>query len=504
MARKQTPTFVHELPLIVSPGQEKQLLIRMDQARQLYNACLGESLRRLDLMRQSILWQEAKSIDFKDKKIKKDAFALAKETYSFLEYSIHAFAGGIRKSCSIKDHVDSSTCQKIATRAFNAVNLYMFGVLGRPRFKGFNQLISVEGKSNATGIRWRDDHVVWSKLKLIPIFDLIDKNGIQAHVLQSKIKFVRIVRRRIRSKNRFYVQLVLEGIPKPKKNCAESGIVGLDLGPSSIAAVGEESAFLKGFCEEIEPLGKIKKQIQKKLDRSRRATNPHCFNENGTWKKGEKFTPSNNYIAHKEKLAELERRIAGYRKTLHGKLANEVYAMGNEIHLEKISYRAWQKMFGRSVGNKAPGMFVDMLHRKAESAGGKVIETPLKLALSQICHCGNKKKKGLNVRWHNCPCGAIAQRDLYSAFLARFANETTFDTVQAQKSWPSAEALLTKAVSKCNQTTTGKLRLSSFGLGKIPRWSCSLGKADLRVYNEAEDAVLVAKATGRASESYIT
>lgn len=155
MARKTTPSFVHELPLVVSPGQEKQLLIRLDQARQLYNACLGETLRRLDLMRESVLWQKARKT--KGKQARKEAFSLAQKTYSFNEYDLHAFAGKIKKSCSIKDHLDAFTCQKTATRAFNAVKEYMFGTRGRPRFKGFNQLVSVEGKSNASGIRWKND-----------------------------------------------------------------------------------------------------------------------------------------------------------------------------------------------------------------------------------------------------------------------------------------------------------------------------------------------------------
>jgi len=59
-------------------------------------------MRRLDLMRQSILWQEARKINVKDKKARTDAFSLAKDTYSFSEYSIHAFAGKIpRWSCSL-------------------------------------------------------------------------------------------------------------------------------------------------------------------------------------------------------------------------------------------------------------------------------------------------------------------------------------------------------------------------------------------------------------------
>ena len=67
-------------------------------------------------------------------------------------------------------------------------------------------------------------------------------------------------------------------------------------------------------------------------------------------------------------------------------------------------------------------MFVERLRRKAESAGGKVIAFPTRTtALSQTCHCGRRAKKPLSMRWHQCSaCGASAQRDLYSAHLARF------------------------------------------------------------------------------------
>jgi hypothetical protein len=217
-------------------------------------------------------------------------------------------------------------------------------------------------------------------------------------------------------------------------------------------------------------------------------------------KKGERFIPSNRYLKDKARLSELERRIAGYRKTLHGQLANKIFAMGNEIHLEDVSYKSWQKIFGKSISNKAPGMFVEMLCRKAESAGGKVIKTPLKLALSQTCHCGEKQKKSLNERWHKCQCGAVAQRDLYSAFLARFADESTLDISQAQTAWAGAEPFLNQAISRINQTAKGKLRLSSFGLGKIPRQSCSLDTSNGKS-NEDRDVVPDAKAKGRALEN---
>ena len=42
---KRTPSFVCEVPLRVSPAQERMLLARLEAARQVYNACLGQARR---------------------------------------------------------------------------------------------------------------------------------------------------------------------------------------------------------------------------------------------------------------------------------------------------------------------------------------------------------------------------------------------------------------------------------------------------------------------------
>jgi hypothetical protein len=56
------------------------------------------------------------------------------------------------------------------------------------------------------------------------------------HGLNSKVKYVRLVRTKVSGRNRFYAQLVCEGKPfiKPK-NYLGNGDVGLDIGPSTIA-----------------------------------------------------------------------------------------------------------------------------------------------------------------------------------------------------------------------------------------------------------------------------
>lgn len=119
---------------------------------------------------------------------------------------------------------------------------------------------------------------------------------------------------------------------------------------------------------------------------------------------------------------------------------------------------------------RAPGRFVRELARKAKSAGGKVLEFPTRLrakdtreyiGLSSYCICGEHKKESLSERWHVCSCGARCQRDLYSAYLARFVEEENgkfrLYAGSAVRQWLGAEPLL--------QAASGRVfnfRVSSF------------------------------------------
>jgi len=40
--RAKTPSFVTDIPLVVSPSEERVLLARLEAGRQLHNICLGE------------------------------------------------------------------------------------------------------------------------------------------------------------------------------------------------------------------------------------------------------------------------------------------------------------------------------------------------------------------------------------------------------------------------------------------------------------------------------
>jgi len=420
-------------------------------------------------MAQSKIYRAALTMPHKtqeEAQARSQAFQEAREKYGFTEYSLHDYVKKLRNSW-IGEHIDSLTAQKVATRAFNAVNKTIVGNAQRVQFKRYGELNSLEGKNNSSGIRWRNDRVLWTGMELRAITD--EKDPIIIHGLSCPVKYVRIIRKVIHGKTRFCVQLVCEGEPyRKEKNKVINGKIGLDIGPSTVAEVNSAEANLHLFCRELESIQPKIRVLQRKMDRQRRANNPDNYNPDGTIKKGpKKWVNSKRYLKTRAEYGELNRRQAAHRKSLHGELINDILRRGNEIYLEDVSYKAWQKIFGKSVSYRAPATFVSGLRRKVEASGGKVIEFPTNgTALSQVCQCGRKQKKRLSDRWHKCECGVVAQRDLYSAFLARHIktdDSKTYwlDCDSATKEWTAIKPLLESAVVKAKEF---EKKPASFGL----------------------------------------
>lgn len=455
-------TFIHELMLQVYPHDIKELDLSIEMCCFLYNAVIKEGLKRIQLIKQSKIYKEAK------KSKEKKSYAKARKIYKFSDYDFQKFAIQTKNNCFIKDHLKTHIAQKIATRAYLNLDKYLKGKGGKPRFKNNNNFSSFEGKSNVTGIIFKNNKIYFNDLVLSPLLNKNDE--LEAHALSCRVKYVRLVRRFIKNKKVWFAQLILEGKPLIKqKNLPKDNVIGLDIGPSTIAVYQDNYSFLDSFCSELEPFHLEQKNIHRKMDRSLRAMNPNNYNEDKTikkdsltWIKSKKYKKSQNVVS------EIYRKQKVARKRLHGKLANKIIKLGKIIRTEKLSYKSFQKTYGRSIGFRAPSMFLQILKRKAENAGGLVEEFNTKTTcLSQICHnCLKKEKKSLKIRWHKCRCGIEAQRDLYSAFLAKHVKENKLDIAECQKDWPGANILLEQAISRLKETASEKQKLSSFGLSQ--------------------------------------
>ena len=464
MKRAKTPTFIVEMPLSVCEKTDRQLTSRLLAGTRLYNAALGEALRRLGLMRESKAWQAARLLKDKERSA---AFVAATKAHHFTSASVSAFATGCKNAAGWKNRLSANETQRIAETAFAAVEQYSFGKRGRPRLKNARRpLKSFSGKTNKTGIRYRPELgvVEWAGLVMAVKYPPKGKDVWLEKALEAATKFCRIVWRTVKGKRRWYLQLAQTGLtPAKEKNTTQPGReVGLDVGPSTVAVVSESGAELFKFCPTIEQPWKEIRSLQRAMDRSRRATNPHCYNADGTWRKGARVTAvSKNYRALAQALAEAERKLAAERKRSQGELGNAVMRLGNVLKTEKLSYRAWQKLYGKSVKVRAPGMFIQKLRHKAESAGGQLLElNTWTLKMSQYDHVsGECHKKQLSERWHVLggkaseitESSVIVQRDMYSAFLALCVAENGHQSSQLHARWPVVKQLLEKT-GWCRQT----------------------------------------------------
>lgn len=439
MAKSKTSSFILTLPLKTEKYQEDELNKRFEKCRKIYNSCISELFKRYNHMIESKTYQ--KNVKSKSKDRNK-IFNELNNKYGLTEYSLHRFVVNMYNYFNI----DSKTAQSLSTRAFNAFQKYIFHQAKIVNYIKYNELYSIEGKTNAQGIKYRDGYIQWNKLN-IPV--VIKNNDAYTQMaIQNRIKYCRIIRKEIKGKTKFYVQLVMEGIPPIKvnkdgelKGQIGQGDVGIDIGTKTIAYSSKYDVKLLELAPNVNNIDREIKLIQRKMDRSKRSTNPNKYNDNRTIKKGnrDKWIYSNNYLKAKSKRKELYRKQSEIRKQDHYKMINELLVLGDKFYVETMNYKGLQKRsknttinektgrfnkkkrFGKSLANKSPSMFLTMLDNKLKWNGEKLykIDT-FKCKASQYNHfTDDYNKKELKDRWNN---DIEIQRDMYSAFLIMNVN----------------------------------------------------------------------------------
>ena len=438
--------YVLTLPLNTEIYQEDILNKRFNICRQIYNACLGEILKRYNHMRESKAYQRiAKLSKGKDRN---KQFNDLNKLYNINEYSLHDFVKPMYKH--FKDNIDSLTCQKLASRAYSAFEKLMFHTAKKVNFIKYDELKSIEGKWNKSGIKYdiKSNQLIWNGLK-IPV--IIKDNDVYAHIaIQDKVKYCRIKREMIKGKYHYYIQLIMEGVPPVKvtkqgeiKGKIGTGSVGIDIGTQTIAFSSQYQVKLLELVPEINKIDREVKLLQRKMDRSRRAMNPNKFNDNGTIVKGnkDKWIYSKHYVKIKNLRKELFRKQSALRKESHNILANEILNLGDKFYVETMNYKGLQKRskkttknkggkfnkkkrFGKSLANKAPSMFLTILDNKLKWNDTRLnkIDT-YRIKASQYNHIEDTyTKKDLSERWNDFGEFRI-QRDCYSAFLIMNVNK---------------------------------------------------------------------------------
>ena len=365
-AKDKTPSFVAEFELEASSVGFSCLEKINNAYRQIYNATLGELKKNLEKARNSKEWQKARSLP-RNSSQRQNTFSEIRKKYSLSKSEAQKIAARFRVG-HLEELTNSRVVQQVAKRAWRSIEKLMYAKSKRVQFRKYDEFMSFEGNDNITGVvvSISTGTVKVGKLDFLYKIDL--ENPYHLYALKHRVKFARIIKKVINGSTRWYVQMVLEGLAYQKaENTTEPGeVVGLDLGPRTIAISTNSDSFQQEFCQELDKKQKEIRRIQRKLERSRRKNNPQNYDEKGRVKKGKKlWKNTKSYDKLKLKLNELHRKQVAHRKSLQGNLANRILRLGNIIHTEKVSYKAWQKLYGKSISHQAPSAQISIVRGKS-------------------------------------------------------------------------------------------------------------------------------------------
>ena len=483
--------FIVQFPLKTEMYQEDMLNKRFEIGRKIYNSLVNVTQKRYKEMIKTKKYRTLLSSLTGNKKTDKDIWKQIndiRKQYGMSEYSFYADVKNMQHH--YKKNIDSFTAQKIASTLWKSYDKLFYGNGKKVHYKKYGELNLLEGNSNKTGIRFKDNMILWNGLKIPVIIDY--NNYYEYRAMQNDICYSRIIRKYVRNKYKYYVQIVFKGNPPEKidsktgeiKHHIGEGDVGIDIGTRTIAISSQSDVKILELADRVQNIENQKQKLLRKMDRSRRSTNPDNYNKDGTIKKqGNKkvvWNKSNHYIKYQNKLKELYRKQADIRKYQHECLANYIVSLGNKVYVEKMNFSGLQKRakntekndkgkfkrkkrFGKSLANKAPSMLLTIINRKLGYYGEKLIEiNTFEAKASQFNHFdGTYTKKSLSQRWNDFN-GIKIQRDMYSAFLIMNINDDlkSFDIQKCNERFENFYRLHNLEVERL----TGKKNLSSIAI----------------------------------------
>ena len=450
MGKSTTPSFVVSLRLLPTKENEQELEYRFHAGAHLYNLCVKESRKRVHKLLKDAEYKTRRKAYSGTKEQQEVLFKIRARYGLAGNYSLESYIKEGRKKFA--KHLDSSTCAKISHTVWDAVSDFLFKDGEQIHFKRTRDFRSMESKTNKQGILFKGDYVKWYGLH-IPV-QVRKKDAYVKRCLQNnRIKYCRIHRKWHKHKWRYYVELVMEGIPPLKERGIGKGRVGIDIGTSTIATVSEADVLFKELNDGIESIDREIKRLNRKADRQQRANNPDNYNENGTIKKNSRNFHKRWKVSHNQKLTydkikELYQKRSNKLSQFQNQLANEIVAMGDEVVIETMNFQALQKKakktekskktgrykkkkrFGKSISTHAPSQLVGKVKQRLAYFGGTLLEIKTtKMKASQYNHItGEYMSSDLNKRWKELVPDLCVQHDLYSAFLLfNVKDEETID-----------------------------------------------------------------------------
>ena len=488
--RAQTPSYVVSTMIHLPESIGKLLEKSFRISNSAYNEALSFGLKRFEALKRNSHYQElleARRIALKGiaklKKAEKTTRGLTQQVkcynkillelrkaYSLTEFGLSDHLSQQRRNVdSPYKQLAACEIQVIAGQAMKTLEKVLFYQIKphKVRFRSkFDLDVSYRNRVNteATRLVPSDRKGIAYRLYIHKASTFVDipvkafNKYQQLSLLRSeKIKYVQIIRKTIRGKKVYYLQIVCQGFP-PSKVTRGEGVVGIDPGISTVAFASTSKVALVDLVpKNIARKEKLLKELDRKIERSRCVNNPECY-EQGKIKKGARFKrPSNRQVRLRNRRRKVYRSLSEERKKIQGQLVSQIVSQASCIRIEELGVKGLQKRsrdirinpktnrphskkrFGKAVFRAAPSSFRTALETRAAQLGIDVeVISPKDVKPSQYNHITQTfDKKSLSTRVYDLSDEYTGvQRDLYSAFLIGHIENGRYQQEQLEQDFP--------------------------------------------------------------------
>jgi hypothetical protein len=448
-------------------------------------------------MRRNPIWRALGAGKYDhDGHLKKLLYGLLRQEYRLSEFdSKHIVQTHWRRSGWLPDHIDSRACDALGAEIWTHVKADMYRKAGEPGFKPSAQRSVMEGNNPKGGLHYQAGepghpgriHQTTRRMKKhTPLGGKeLDVPTDWSHMPRARREYYLTRQKCFRQaklvvitessgRERVEAHLVFDcpayRAEEYMNSVNKTAMVSFDMGPSSVAWISydpTDDCYDSGTYrldqqerKRINTEGNYRKQRQKAQARSRRNTNPDCYEENDGKKQGKHIRGKRIHTRSKRHQRD-GRNIQGswtreekIKTTSREQITREIMSKGTNIITEKDVPKDWQqKGYGSSIQRYSPGELRSRIIREAKRMDGTVIEhNTYETCLSQYCLCGNKVKKPTEgkkrVHVHQCQnpeCplyGYTLDRDLFAAFLGllthRYSTEELISGKLASEHWVTA------------------------------------------------------------------
>ena len=458
MAKSTTPSFVVTRRIMTDDSGYDKLNKIMRITERMYNAGVRHCIKQLSELKKDVWYKYCLGQFFacKDKKESKrwsNEIFICAAAYQLTEYDLHAYFGR-GKISGYEGGIGINIVQKAATALYSAVKKAIFGK--KIHFRKFEETFSFEDKKSTSSIIYKAEAdtvtVCGTVFKLKPV----RKSDIWLQeAMKYKVKYCRIIREPFGIHYRFFLQLIMEGIP-PQKHVIGAGTMAIDPGVSTMTSYNGSKLSFKELAPNVNKYQEKVIKEQNRLSKLTRINNPECYDDKGVHIKGIRIQYSKSMKRAKMRLRTAYRKQRVYVEQSNNNLANEwLEDSGSVVKIETMNYKGLQKKsskterhdkesvvsdntgrkrsirkfkrrkrFGGSILKHAPSGFLSTIKRKVSATCGIVIDVSAsKLKASQYDHVSDTYEKALLSDREKVIGNYIVQRDCYSSFVIFYATE---------------------------------------------------------------------------------